>query len=93
MRDQGPAVEPGRGGGVTAADFAELAARREAQAIADMAILGPISHHATESARCAWHDGRVFRYGTTPDGARSYCRSCVSAIMGRIRKAAADAEE
>lgn len=88
MRDQGPAVEQGRGDGVSASDFAAMSARRNELAVADMATLGPIGDHATEPARCAWHNGRVYRYGTIPDGARSYCRSCVSAIMGIIRKAA-----
>jgi hypothetical protein len=85
-RDRGPAIEAGRGAGVTANDFAALAARRDALAAADMATLGPVQHHATQSAQCAWHNGRVFRYASTPDGARHYCRSCINVIMTAIRK-------
>jgi hypothetical protein len=89
MRDQGPAIEPGRGDGVTAGDIAALGARRHELAVGDMPTLGPVVHHANVSARCCWHNGRVFRYATTPDSARAYCRACVSLIMGDIRKGGA----
>jgi len=77
--------DPEHGRAVSSEDHAELRRRREAQAYADMEVLGPIAHHTNQREQCTWCLGKVFRYGSTPGGERHYCRGCVSSIMSLAR--------
>lgn len=76
-RLDGPGIEPGRGDGVSAADFAAMAERRNDTIGHDLPNIGPIAHHTDRRVRCFRCDGRVYTYATTRDGERHYCRSCV----------------
>lgn len=78
-KDLGPGFEVGRGADVSPADHAEMRRRRDAQAVADLPLLGPVEHHLTR-VQCEWCPGKVARYASTPDGARHYCRGCISLI-------------
>lgn len=75
----GPEFDPLLGRGVSKDDHAALRHRHAEQARTDMPDLGPIIHHRTR-VQCESCPGKVARYGTTSDGARHYCRSCVSLI-------------
>lgn len=77
---RGPAFEEGRGEGVTAADFAELARRRHANEVADLPVLGPVEHHTSKRVQCERCRGKVFRFASTPDGRRHYCRTCIATM-------------
>lgn len=67
----------GHGDSVTAADFRALAAQREATWSADKPTLGECIVHPQNGKPCTRCTRRVYRYATTPDGARHYCGPCV----------------
>jgi hypothetical protein len=79
-RIDGPAFEVGRTAHVTQADFAELSRRRKETARADMAVLSEPVHHVDQRVQCEWCRSKVFTFGSTPDNARHYCRTCVRSI-------------